>query len=85
MSIDVKLYQASQHCERAARRARELLHLGDLITESQLEDVRGCILVIEETRQRVPTGNPGFHEAALMRLVQAYTEESDTRHDEDTS
>jgi hypothetical protein len=78
-------FQAASHCERAARRARELLHLGDLITESQLEDVRGCILAIEETRQRVPTGNPGFHEAALMRLVQAYTEESDTRHDEDTS
>ncbi len=68
-------YVATSFCERAARRARELLHLGDQLTEPELEDIRGCILAIEQTRERVPTTNPGFHEAALMRLVQAYTRE----------
>ena len=74
-------FQAASHCERAARRARELLHLGDLITESQLEDVRGCVLIIEETRERQPTTKPGFHEAALARLIHAYTKETDS-HEE---
>lgn len=75
MSIDVKLYQASQHCERAARRARELLYQPGGPVASELEAVRNCILLIEQVRELNPTDNPGFHEAALRRIVAAYPEE----------
>lgn len=74
MTNDVERYQATSFCERTALHARRLLHEPNP-TSSMLEDVRGCILAIEQTRERVPTTNPGFHEAALMRLVQAYTGE----------
>ncbi|GBF27268.1 hypothetical protein MnTg02_02318 [bacterium MnTg02] len=69
---DTKHYLATSFCERAARHARVLLYRGDL-SDRELEEVRGCISSIERMRDQVPTDNPGLHEAALMRLMDAHS------------
>ena len=69
-------YQTTSFVERTALHARRLLHAPEL-TPSMMEDVRSCILTIEDVRARVPDRNPGFHEAALQRLVTFLTDEEE--------
>ncbi len=77
---DLKLHLAANQCERAARRARELLYQNREmpLSEKEKSDVYACMETIAAVRRITPSDNPGWHEAALRRMVGAYETEQES-------
>lgn len=66
--LAVRQLQSRHMVERAARKAFNLLKMGGLSDYAQ-EEVRGCIVIVEQERERWPDRHPGMYEEALLKFM----------------